>query len=370
MLDALKQRDRYRQLAPAGGADFASNDYLGLANSTLLRDAAQNALANGAALGAGASRLLRGNAEEHVALEKIASCFFQTEAALFMGGGFVANMAIFSTLPHAGDLILHDELVHASAHEGMRLGRAATQSFAHNNAVDAASKAKAWRAENPDGRIWIAVEAVYSMHGDLAPLGALYALAQEMDAILVVDEAHATGVFGKNGRGLAHEIAGDPRVLSLHTCGKALGASGALVCGAKALIDTLINKARGFIFATAPSPLMAAIVSASLVALEQGSDLPKRAQDQMAATHAYAKEILGLDGFQSQIMPIVIGADAPTMALAQAMQQRGYDIRGIRPPTVPKKSARLRISLTLNTDLATNREMQQVLADEMEKAKL
>lgn len=370
MLDALKQRDRYRCLTLAGGADFASNDYLGLSNSALLREAAQKALSEGTAIGAGASRLLRGNAPEHQALENAAARFFQTESALFMGGGFMANMAIFATLPHANDLILHDELVHASAHEGMRLGRANTQSFKHNDAADLATKAEQWMNENPQSRIWIAVEAVYSMHGDIAPLAEIYTIAQKHDAILVVDEAHATGIFGENGRGLAHNIAADPRVLSLHTCGKALGASGALICGANVFKEILINKARSFIFATAPSPLMAAIVAASLNALATRADLPEQAQTQMRQTHQMAKEILGLDGFESQIMPIIIGADAPTMALANAVQQRGFDIRGIRPPTVPQNSARLRISLTLNTDLVTNRAMLIALAEEMEKAKL
>jgi 8-amino-7-oxononanoate synthase len=367
-LEALRTRGRYRQLMPRDGHDFASNDYLGLAGSDVLRAAAADALARGVPVGAGGSRLLRGNDAEHQLLEAEAAEFFGTEAALFMGGGFNANQAIFSTLPQQGDLVLYDALIHASTHDGMRLGRAETRSFAHSDAEDAARALKAWRAEGGTGQVWIAVEAVYSMDGDLAPLEALMALADAEGAVLVVDEAHSTGVFGDLGRGLAHEIAHRPNVLSLHTCGKALGASGALICGQRVLIETLINKARGFIFATAPSPLNAALVRAALQELQQNPG--RREQAWQGITHAQgeAKRLCGLDGFQSQILPVVIGDDKRTMSLASAMQTRGYDIRGIRPPTVPRGTSRLRLSITLNTGAGVITRMFEDLAREMESA--
>src|SRR5690606_11216354 len=262
-LDVLAQRGRLRRLMPATGADFSSNDYLGLASSALLLDAAQDALARGVPVGAGGSRLLRGNHPEHQALEAEAAAFFDAEAALYMGGGFQANQAIFSTLPMQGDLIVHDALIHASAHEGMRLGRAEARPFVHNQVDDAARVMDEWRASGGRGRVWLAVESVYSMDGDLAPLDALARLAAREDAVLVVDEAHATGVFGPQGRGLAHGVSG-PQV-TLHTGGKALGASGALICADKVLIETLVNRARPFIFATAPAPLSAAVLRASLM---------------------------------------------------------------------------------------------------------
>ncbi|UWR69427.1 8-amino-7-oxononanoate synthase [Phaeobacter inhibens] len=367
-LEALRNRGRYRQLMPRDGHDFASNDYLGLAGSDVLRAAAADALARGVPVGAGGSRLLRGNDAEHQLLEAEAAAFFGAEAALFMGGGFNANQAIFSTLPQQGDLVLYDALIHASTHDGMRLGRAETRSFAHGD-VEGASRVLAdWRSTGGTGQVWIAVEAVYSMDGDLAPLDALMALCDADGAVLVVDEAHSTGVFGDLGRGLAHGIAHRPNVLSLHTCGKALGASGALICGQRVLIETLINKARGFIFATAPSPLNAALVRAALAELQQNTGRREQAWQGITHAQAEAKRLCGLDGYHSQILPVVIGDDKRTMALAAAMQGHGYDIRGIRPPTVPRGTSRLRLSITLNTGAQVITQMFEDLAREMESA--
>ncbi|AUQ69791.1 8-amino-7-oxononanoate synthase [Phaeobacter inhibens] len=365
-LEALRNRGRYRQLMPRDGHDFASNDYLGLAGSDVLRAAAADALARGVPVGAGGSRLLRGNDAEHQLLEAEAAAFFGAEAALFMGGGFNANQAIFSTLPQQGDLVLYDALIHASTHDGVRLGRAETRSFAHGDVEDAARVLTAWRTEGGIGQVWIAVEAVYSMDGDLAPLDALMALCDADGAVLVVDEAHSSGVFGDLGRGLAHGIAHRPNVLSLHTCGKALGASGALICGQRVLIETLINKARGFIFATAPSPLNAALVRAALAELQQNTGRREQAWQGITHAQAEAKRLCGLDGYHSQILPVVIGDDKRTMALAAAMQGHGYDIRGIRPPTVPRGTSRLRLSMTLNTGAQVITRMFEDLAREME----
>lgn len=345
-LEALEARHRRRRLAPRQGLDFASNDYLGLASAPCMAAAAQDALDRNVPFGSGGSRLLRGNHPEHEALEAEAAAFFGTEAALFMGGGFQANQAIFSTLPAAGDLVLHDALVHASAHEGMRLGRAETREFAHNDAADARRVLADWHAGGNTGQVWIAVESVYSMEGDLAPLSELADLARAHGAVLVVDEAHATGVFGPQGQGLAHGLNAD--VLTLHTCGKGLGASGGLVCGAAAMIETLINRARPFIFATAPAPFTAALVRAALRALQADPGLTHDARDRMAHAHAEAQRLCGLTGFFSQILPVVIGADEPTMSHAAALQQKGFDIRGIRPPTVPRGTSRLRVSITGN----------------------
>ncbi len=349
-LDALEGRHRRRRLIARAGLDFASNDYLGLTGAAFLRDVAQDALTRGVPLGSGGSRLLRGNHAEHAALEAEAAAFFGTEAALYMGGGFQANQAIFSTLPAAGDLILHDELVHASAHEGMRLGRADTRAFAHNDAQAARAALAAWRADGGKGQVWIAVESVYSMEGDVAPLADLAALARAENAVLVVDEAHATGVFGPRGEGLAHAQAADlgDHLLTLHTCGKGLGVSGGLICGARVMIDTLINRARPFIFATAPSPFDAALVRAVLAELAANPAHVTAARTRIHHAQNEAARQLGLHGLESQIIPVILGADAATMAAAEALQTRGFDIRGIRPPTVPRGQARLRVSITGN----------------------
>ncbi len=365
-LDVLKTRHRLRRLAPRKGLDFASNDYLGLAGSDFIRQAARDALDRGVPLGSGGSRLLRGNHAEHEALESEAAIFFGAEAALCMGGGFQANQAIFSTLPAAGDLILHDTLVHASAHEGMRLGRAETRAFPHND-VEAARQALAdWRAAGGNGQVWIAVESLYSMEGDLAPLDRLAELAQTENAVLVVDEAHATGVFGPSGRGRAHGL--QAQILTLHTCGKGLGVSGALICGPAVMIETLINRARPFIFATAPSPFDAALVRSALRGLQDNSDLTAGALDKMRHARAEAAKYCGLEGFQSQIMPVIVGDDAQTMDRAARLQQMGFDVRGIRPPTVPKGTSRLRISITGNVSHADITALFQVIADQETEA--
>lgn len=346
-LEALGARGRRRALMPRAGRDFSSNDYLGLASSELLRAAARAALDRGVATGSGGSRLLRGNDAEHVALEEEAATFFGASAALYMGAGFPGNVAIFSSLPMQGDLVLHDALVHASAHDGMRLGRAETQSFAHNDADAARDALRSWRAAGGTGRAWIACESLYSMEGDLAPLDDLAAVAAEDGAVLVVDEAHATGLFGAQGQGRAHGLDPSVDLLSLHTCGKALGGAGGLICGDPVLIDTLVNRARNFIFSTAPSPLDAAIMRAALRLVADRPELREAAWRNITHAHEAARRG-GFGAFETQILPVLIGDDAEALALAQALQARGHDVRAIRPPTVPRDTARLRVSITPN----------------------
>lgn len=358
-LDALAARGRRRALSPRTGRDFASNDYLGLAASDLLRDAARAALDRGVAVGSGGSRLLRGNDAEHEALETEAAAFFGAPAALYMGAGFPGNVAIFSALPMQGDLVLHDALVHASAHDGMRLGRAETRGFAHNDADAARDALKAWRAAGGTGRAWIACESLYSMEGDLAPLADLAAVAAEDGAVLVVDEAHATGLYGDLGQGRAHGLDASVDVVSLHTCGKALGAAGGLVCADLVLIDTLVNRARNFVFSTAPSPLDAAVVRAALRLMAERADLRDTAWSNIRRAHEAARRA-GFGPFETQILPVIIGEDAEAVALSRALQARGHDVRAIRPPTVPRSTARLRVSITPNV---TPGEIDALFAD-------
>lgn len=348
-LATLDQRSRRRRLQSRTGVDFSSNDYLGLANAPRLRDAVTAALARGVALGSGGSRLLRGNDPEHEALETEAATFFGSETALFFSTGYAANSALLSTLPQTGDLIVHDALVHASAHEGMRLARAERMEVPHNDVDAVADAIGAWRRGGATGRPWIAVESLYSMDGDRAPLADLMALADRLGAILLIDEAHATGVFGRDGRGLAADLDGRDNVITLRTCGKALGCEGALLCGPRIVRDMLVNRGRGFIFSTAPSPLIAAVVRESLHVL---ADEPKR-RAALTRLIDHAARVLAPYGVQSagsQIMPLVLGADDRTMRVAAAVQAAGFDVRGVRPPTVPTGTSRLRISLTLNVD--------------------
>lgn len=347
-LDRLAADNRLRGLRPRHGVDFASNDYLALGAAPRLRAAVAAALARGIAVGSGGSRLLRGNDPEHELLEAEAARFFRTEAALFFPNGYQANIAALATLPQRGDLVVHDALVHASAHDGMRLGRAERRTVAHND-VDAFCDAiVAWRRTGGTGRPWIAVESLYSMDGDRAPLAALADVAARHDGFLLIDEAHATGVFGRDGRGLADALHGRENVVTLHTCGKALGCEGALLCLSGTLRDFLVNRARPFIFSTAPSPLMATAAREALRCLQ---DEPERRNSlwQLIAHAERALARCGVAATGSQILPLIVGDDGAAMRLAAAVQAAGFDVRGIRPPTVPAGTARLRVSLSLHS---------------------
>ncbi len=353
---------RRRQLVRPTGVDFASNDYLGLAASGLLADAARAALDRGVPAGSGGSRLLSGNHAEHEALEAEAAEFFGSESALYFSSGFAANAALFATLPQRDDLVVHDELIHASAHEGMRLGRADCVAARHNDIAHFDQLIAEARRKGCTGRVWIAVESLYSMDGDRAPLAELLALAERHDGVLLIDEAHATGVFGEDGRGLADAISALENVITLRTCGKALGSEGGLLCCAGVVRDFLINRARGFIFSTAPSPLMAAVTRAAL-ALLQGAPERREALWRNIAQAQALLTPLGALASGSQILPVILGDDARTMALAAHLQAAGLDVRGIRPPTVPAGTSRLRVSITLNAGEADIARLAATLAE-------
>lgn len=346
-LAELESRARIRRLIPRAGVDFASNDYLGLASSPRLADAVRDAVVRGVPVGSGGSRLLRGNHPEHEALESEAAAFFGSEAALYFGSGYAANAALFATLPGRGDLIVHDALIHASAHEGMRLGRAEVIAARHNDPQSFDDAIVRWRSAGGTGRVWIAVESLYSMDGDRAPLSALADIARARDAFLLIDEAHATGLFGRDGRGLADGLDGAENVVTLRTCGKALGCEGALVCSVTPIRDLLVNRARAFIFSTAPSPLMASAVRAALRIVADEPDRRERLWVLVARAEA-ALAPCEVKPTGSPILPLVLGDDARTMRVAAAVQAAGFDVRGIRPPTVPDGTSRLRISITLN----------------------
>ncbi|WP_247493723.1 aminotransferase class I/II-fold pyridoxal phosphate-dependent enzyme [Bradyrhizobium sp. 142] len=224
-LHALKEDDRLRGLKPRTGVDFASNDYLALAS----------AYESGRGRGWHADRsrrvgLLRGNREEHESLQAEAVSFFGARTAIFFGVGYIPNFAHLTTLPQRGDLLVLDSLVHASVHEGACAGRAEFQISVHNDSCSVENIIRDWRPKGGIGRAWIVVESLYSMDGDFAPLEDLVAIADRYDAFLIVDEAHATGVYGEQGRELTGPYEGRENLLVVHTCGKALSAAGALHC--------------------------------------------------------------------------------------------------------------------------------------------
>ncbi len=359
-LEHITELGRRRSLVARQGIDFSSNDYLGLAASGILSEAARAALDRGVPVGSGGSRLLRGNHNEHEALEAEATAFFGSESTLYFSSGFAANSALIATLPQRGDLVIHDALIHASVHEGMRLTRAQTQTARHNDVSDVEDIIRKWRTQGHTGRIWIAVESLYSMDGDIAPLDDLTTLADSHDAVLMIDEAHATGALGEQGRGMAVQLEGRDNIITLRTLGKALGCEGALICAPNVVREFLINRARGFIFSTAPSPLSAAIARAALQIVRDGDSLRSDLTKRVAA----AQYILETSG--SHIIPVILGGEERTMAVAQHLQISGFDVRGIRPPTVPEGQCRLRISITNNVDMddihALGRAVKEAIA--------
>jgi 8-amino-7-oxononanoate synthase len=363
-LDGLSARGRRRMLVPGAGLDFTSNDYLGFAASAELKSAAAAALSRGIPVGSGGSRLLRGNHPEHERLEDAACRYFGSRSALFFATGYAANQTFFATVPQRGDLVVYDELLHASVLDGLRCTRAATVRTRHNELESVEEEIRGWRVRGGTGRAWIAVESLYSMDGNGPDLAALDVLAQRYDAMLVVDEAHATGVLGPNGRGRAAFLEGQPHVVTIHTCGKALGTAGALVCGPPTIKDFLVNRGRAFIFSTAPSPLMAAITTAALDLCRRSDDRRDRLQRLVdCAARAFDRHC-GLTASGTHILPVRVGDDGAAVDLAARLRRRGYDVRAIRPPTVPHGTARLRIALTLNVDETAVEQLALALAEE------
>jgi 8-amino-7-oxononanoate synthase len=340
-IQALKARSRHRTLSLPAGIDFTSNDYLGFASHPALREAAEAAMAKDGLAGAGGSRLLRGHHETHERLETSAAEFFAVERALFFNSGFDANLALFGTLLRRHDAVVFDEAIHASAKEGMHAAPAKRYRARHNEAQSFEDEIKRARRQGAK-HIFIAVESVYSMDGDLAPLAALDEIARRHEATLVVDEAHATGVFGPNGRGAGEGLHG-AHWISLHTCGKALGVAGALVCAGAETIDILINSARPFIYSTALPPFIAAMVQRSLQLIDEGSSRRERLRELAPIAHRALNGNIPFAG--SQIVPVILGADEAALRVAASVRAAGFDVRAIRPPTVPEGTARLRVAI-------------------------
>lgn len=344
-LDRLKGQSRHRSLNLPRGIDFSSNDYLGLSRHPALAEAAHAAINAGGSIGAGGSRLLRGHHPDHAELECFAATFFDAGKALYMSTGFIANYALFTTLAGRHDAIIFDEWIHASAKEGIHASTARRYKARHNDLASFAEAAKRARRRGAH-QLWMTVESVYSMDGDTAPLAGLMDLAREHDAIVIVDEAHATGVFGARGRGLSEGLEGD-NLITLHTCGKALGAAGALVCGPAAVIDYLVNTARPFIYSTAPPPMVAAVVKRALELIDEEPWRRRRLLARCEFARSALRARLGQRHAlpPTQILPVILGAEEQALSAAGALQAAGFDVRAIRPPTVPAGTSRLRLAI-------------------------
>ncbi len=349
-LSQLKDESRYRSLTLPGGIDLTSNDYLGMASHPALRRAAIDALEGGIDIGAAGSRLLRGHTQAHFELEDYAAKHFSAPNSLYFSSGFMANYALLTALPERADVVLYDAWVHASTREGIRAIDAKAYKFFHNdlNALEEMLR----RYRDVAKRIWITIESVYSMDGDFAPLDEIYDLAERYDAIIIIDEAHGTGVYGKGGRGMSFSLVekyGYERLIILHTCGKAIGVAGGLVCASSDVIEFLINTSRPFIYSTAVMPVQSIVVKKALEILV--SDEGDVRRERLFSLCARAKGYFS--GAGSQIIPIMLYDEKMTIFVAGALQNEGFDIRAIRPPTVPKNGSRLRLSLSSELEDAT-----------------
>jgi 8-amino-7-oxononanoate synthase len=333
--------------------NFSSNDYLGLANHPALKEAAIKATEKFGA-GAGASRLICGSLAPFHELEETLAAFKGTEAALTFSTGYAAAVGTITALLSKDDIIIVDKLVHACIVDAAKLSGAKLRVFAHNDLNDLEDKLK-WATANiqhPTSNIQhrtqtlIVTESIFSMDGDAAPLQEIVALKEKYGAWLMVDEAHATGLYGANRRGLAEELGVSELIeIQMGTLGKALGASGGYICGSRALVDFLVNRARSFIFSTAPVPAAAASANAAIGLLRQpdGASLCRTLWEHIE-TFQQLNAALYLP--LSAIQPFKIGDESHAMSVASNLREHGFFVPAIRYPTVARKAARLRVTLT------------------------
>ena len=332
--------------------NFSSNDYLGLANHSALKEAAAKAVEK-FGCGSGASRLICGSLAPHHELEAALADFKGAEAAVSFSSGYAAAIGTICALMSKDDVIVIDKLVHACVVDAARLSGAKLRVFAHNDLAELEDILR-WtdqrKADSERSNVLIITESVFSMDGDLAPLAEIVALKEKYNAWLMIDEAHATGLFGKHQRGLA-EAAGvsDKIEVQMGTLGKALGSAGGFICGSRALVDFLVNRARSFIFSTAPVPAAAAAAHAAIKLL-QSAEGQKRCR-QLWSLVDQTKTQLGEKGWpvsniRSPIIPLIIGDEACTLATAADLRKAGFFIPAIRYPTVARGQARLRLTLS------------------------
>ena len=333
--------------------NFSSNDYLGLANEPSLREAAIKAVEKYGA-GAGASRLICGSLAPHHELEEALAAFKGAEAALSFSSGYAAAVGTIGALVGKDDVVVIDKLVHASIVDGARLSGAKLRVFAHNDLNDLEKILKwAEKVQSPKSnvqsrsRVLIVTESVFSMDGDCAPLREIVVLKNKYGAWLMVDEAHATGLYGKHRRGLAEEmgVSGEIEV-QMGTLGKALGTSGGYITGSKALIDYLVNRARSFIFSTAPVPAAAAAATAGIRFVQ--SEAGKKRNDLLWKRVGLMDSFLGSPRhlIPSAIIPIIVGDEAKAVEVAAALRKQNIYVPAIRYPTVARGEARLRVTIT------------------------
>ena len=378
-----------RSLRVAAGLDLSSNDYLGLARDPGLRAALLARLAAlppGEPLGAPASRLLRGHTRLHADLERRLAAWKGTEAALLFASGYQANVGLLSALLGPRDRAVSDALNHASLIDGLRLAGCRRVIVPH---LDLVAVERELARPHPEGRTFLVTESLFSMEGDIAPLDRYAELAARHGAELIVDDAHATGLYGEaRGSGLCEAFAVERRVAAVvSTLGKAVGLSGAFVAGPRVLVDYLVNRCRAFVFTTAPPPLLLHAIDAALdcIAAEpwrrrraleladrlrrrlrelgvlpaHGGGRPRSAEGSGAAGGATAAAAGGV----GPIVPLLLGDNAWALAAAERLAALGFDVRAIRPPTVPPGTARLRVSVHADHSEAEIDALAEALVD-------
>lgn len=342
-LSDRRENNAYRELSNHDSLiDLSSNDYLGFA---------QKNWSSNSNSGSTGSRLLSGNSEIHESVEKQIAQFHKAESALVFNSGYTANIGLLSCIPQKEDTVIYDQLCHASIRDGLKLGIARNYSFIHNDVSDLEQKIK-----RASGTVYVIVESIYSMDGDTAPLDNIIKCCKKHKAKLIVDEAHALGVFGLNGAGLAKD---EDCFARIYTYGKALGSHGAAVVGSKALIDFLINYSRPFIYTTALPPHSIKRIQWGYEMLKEKKDR-KALQDRIQLFKEHCKHPMLIDS-HSAIQCIVIGGIKKTKQFAFMLQEHRFDIRPILHPTVAKGAERIRICLhAFNTKADILRLCEQI----------
>ncbi|NNE65707.1 MAG: 8-amino-7-oxononanoate synthase [Pyrinomonadaceae bacterium] len=363
-LREIEEKGLRRSVSAPAGLDFSSNDYLGLANSEELNSALMKGIGE-LGVGSTGSRLLRGHREVFSNVEREFAEWKGAEASLYFATGYQANVGMLQTFLREGDEVFSDELNHASIIDGVRIGRAAKHVYTH---ADQRALDDALSAANNTGEKFVVTESLFSMDGDMAPLREIADVCTKHGANLIVDEAHAVGIYGPTGSGLISEYGiEEATFLSVNTAGKALGVSGAFVSADKAAIELLVNRCRSFIFSTAPIPATALCISRAIGIL-CNDDARRNDLRQKCASFAASLSEHGIPAPESptHIVPVIIGDSEIAVRVAKSMQARGFDVRAIRPPTVPEGTSRLRVSLNTKLSQQNLREFVMALSEVMQ----
>ncbi len=339
----LNERGLLRTPRSPSGLDLSSNDYLALSSHPAVK-ASMIAAVHRGGCGSTGSRLLGGHREAFDSVERSFATFKGTDRALYFSSGYLANLAVLTAFVEPGDVVLSDRLNHASLRDGIRLSLAKRVVFPHN---DAAALARRIDGASTQGQVFVVTESLFSMDGDRSPLAVYADICRETGALLIVDEAHAVGIRGPHGSGLIEETEiGKDVLVSINSAGKALGVAGAFVAGPAWAIEHLAQQARPFLFSTAAPPAVADAIQASLTIIanepERRSQLRRRA---VVLRERLGEAAIPTPGGDTPIIPVMIGENQHAVAVADALHAEGFDVRAIRPPTVPPGTARLRVSV-------------------------